>query len=400
MDSPSSLVENFAMSSRVVLTTVVALLGLLALCLPLRRALGDDTAKAKPAETEQPKELTPKSVTLQEKEITVGKALAELAKQTGNQVEDRRQSKDKDTANIKLDLKNVTFWQALDTIAKEADARVSLYERDGKLALLDGPHQVLPVSYSGLFRVTVKRIDLNHLLESDTRTCVIYLEVAWEPRFQPLFMETRPDSLVVQDDKGRALETPEGGKGLAGVAKRLAADIQVRLPAPKRSAAHLGLFKGKLAAMGASKMLTFTFDKLAKVEKATEARKETQGGVTVHLRELRPEGQGDDQIWTIGFLLEYPADGPKFESFQSWLGNNEIYLEKEKNGIKQRFPPNLGEESGDQSENKALVRYRFGDEPEKNLVLGKISDWKLVYRTPGKISEVPIPFEFKDLPLP
>jgi hypothetical protein len=31
---------------------------------------------------------------------------------------------------------------------------------------------------------------------------------------------------------------------------------------------------------------------------------------------------------------------------------------------------------------------------------GKISDWKLVYRTPGRIVEVPVPFEFKGLDLP
>jgi hypothetical protein len=49
---------------------------------------------------------------------------------------------------------------------------------------------------------------------------------------------------------------------------------------------------------------------------------------------------------------------------------------------------------------KAIIRYRFGDEPDKKLILGKFSDWKLVYRTPGKIASVPIPFEFKNLELP
>ena len=103
-----------------------------------------------------------------------------------------------------------------------------------------------------------------------------------------------------------------------------------------------------------------------------------------------------------GLMLEYPADGPKFESFQSWLLSNEIYLEKEVDGVLQRFPKNFGEEigGGDDEDNKAFARYRFGDQPEKSLVLGKISDWKLVYRTPGKIAEVPLTFEFKDLPLP
>ena len=139
-----------------------------------------------------------------------------------------------------------------------------------------------------------------------------------------------------------------------------------------------------------------------KIEKKEQARKEIVKGVTVHLRELFPEQEGEEPIWRVGLLLEYPADGPKFESFQSFVVRNEIYFEKEKDGVLQRFPYNLNLETpgNDESDNRAFVRYRFGDQPEKNLVLGKISDWKLVYKTPGRIMEVPIPFEFKDLPLP
>jgi hypothetical protein len=347
-----------------------------------------------------PKELAPKLFTLQGKDLEMAKVLVALGKQTGNAVEDRRASKE--GTKLKIDLKNVTFWQALDAIAKEADAKVSLYERDGKLALVDGPYLAMPVSYAGLFRVAIKRLDISHILEMDAHTCVITLEVAWEPRFQPLLMETQPDSMEIRDDKGRTIDVPEGGKGKGAVGHRNVGEVQVRIPAPQRTANNLAIFKGKLSAVGPTEMVTFTFDKLDKIQKREQARKLTQKGVTVHLRELRPEQDGEEQIWMAGLMLEYPADGPKFESFQSWLLSNEIYLEKEVDGVLQRFPKNLGEEigGGDDEDNKAVVRYRFGDQPEKNLVLGKISDWKLVYRTPGKIAEVPIPFEFKDLPLP
>ena len=148
-------------------------------------------------------------------------------------------------------------------------------------------------------------------------------------------------------------------------------------------------------------MLTFTFDNLSKIEKKDQMKKQTHNGVTVQLRELRPDQESEDPIWMAGLLLEYPADGPKFESFQSWLVNNECYLEKEVDGVRVRFPNSATEvETGDDSENKAGVRHRFIDQADKNQVLGKISDWKLVYRTPGKMTEVPVPFEFKDVPLP
>ena len=66
----------------------------------------------------------------------------------------------------------------------------------------------------------------------------------------------------------------------------------------------------------------------------------------------------------------------------------------------QVIPVNGGYETDEVSENQAVIRYRFTDEPEKNLLLGKPSDWKLIYRTPGRIHELPVPFEFKELPLP
>jgi hypothetical protein len=401
MNHSTSLFGSLAMRSRFLLLGGLFLFGIMTLvCTSSSQVLGDDNPKGKKKSGPAlPTELDPKLFTLQGKEILLSNALAELEKQTGNHVDDRRASKD-EALKIKLDLQKVTFWQALDAIAKEADAKVSVFERDGKISLADGPHIALPVSHSGLFRVTAKRINTYRALDTDSHLMDIFLEVAWEPRFQPLLMETRPESMEAQDDKGRNLEIPDEGKQPAAVNEKKATEVQIRLPAAQRSAGKLTSFKGKLAAMGPSKTLTYTFDKLTPVEKKEDAKKLTQDGVTVQIRQLKTEGEAEDQTWTIAILLEYPGDGPKFESFQSWVVNNAIYLEKEKDGVKQQFPRNLGYEVDEQSDNKALIIYRFGDDPANNLVLGKLADWKLVYKTPGKIAEIPIPFEFKDLPLP
>src|SRR5439155_12723320 len=115
---------------------------------PARPARGDDKAKGKQPEADSAKDLEPRPFTMQGKDIELKTALAELIKQTGNTVMDGRS--EKGDTKIKLDLKKVTFWQALDAIAKEADARVT-FERGGKVALGDGPHLALPVSYSGLY---------------------------------------------------------------------------------------------------------------------------------------------------------------------------------------------------------------------------------------------------------
>jgi hypothetical protein len=348
-----------------------------------------------------PKELRPRLITLKEKDIPLSNALAELFKQTGNEVEDRR--KDKDDPRLKLELNKATFWQALDTIAKEADAKVDFYQqRDGKIALVDGPHIALPVSYNGLFRVGIKKLAVTRDLDPEAHYCTVTLEATWEPRFTPFLLETQPDSLEVTDDKGNALPLPDNlPKGQAAISRRNAMEVDMRVPAPKRTSQQFGLLKGNLSVVGPTKMLDFTFNKLGKIEKLAEALKETKEGVTVRLRKFQMEGTPGDEIWTAEVRLEYPADGPKFESFQSWMVNNEMHLEKtNKDGATQRFPVNGGYETDEISENQAVMRYRFTDEPEKNLLLGKPSDWKLIYRTPGRLVEMPVPFEFKDLPLP
>ena len=354
----------------------------------------------KPPAGDSPKELAPKTVTLQGKDVPMKAALTALFKQTGNRVADRRQMK-ADT-RLKLNLEKAGFWQALDAIAREADARISLFEQDGALALVDGPYRELPVSVNGLFRTTVKRIDLTHVLEADAHYATLLLEVAWESRFRPFFVETKPESLTVEDDKKNALPINDEGKGQAPVESPNAMELRVRIPAPRRSAQALGLFKGTLAATGAGKMLDFTFDDLARAAKPgkkAQPVKQTKDGVSVHLRRFIVEDDGD-KLWTIEVMLEYPAAGPKFESFQSWFIHNDIYLLKEKDGLEIKFPNNAGLETDDASDTKAIIRYRFADEPDKKLLLGQPGDWKLVYRTPGKFVEAPVVFEFKDVPLP
>lgn len=339
-----------------------------------------------------------KKVTIQEKEIELSKALAEITKQTGNDVVDRRQGKD--DVKIRLDLKGVTFWQALDAVAKAADANVAVFERDMKVALTDGPFQALPTSYDGMFRIRIKRIQIAHNLETDGKQALFTMEIAWEPRFQPLFIEGQADDLYIEDDKGRTVELPEPNRGQASTSKRNAVEVIVRTNAPQRTANSLKLLKGKLMVTGPSEVLSFTWDKLAKIDKKADYQKKTNKGVSVTLRELRQEGAAGDQVWTVGLFLEYPPDGPKFESFQSWIVNNEIHFVREKDGLKQQMPPNLGYETDDQSDTKALIRYRFGDEPDRKVFLGKFADWSLVYKTPGRVVEVPVNFEFKGLSLP
>lgn len=354
-----------------------------------RLAMVRNTLKAAEAQ----KNIQPRLCTIQNQAIALSKALEELTKQTDIKVEDGRQNA-ADDPKLKLALNKATFWEALDAIAREADLQVNLFQKEGAPALMDGPHRDVPTSYSGIFRIRATRISADRILEAGDQGhfLTVTLELAWEPRFRPLFLESKPDSFDIQDDKGVSLKIPEQGSGRTPLAAHMVYHIPIRMEAPKRSANKLNLFKGSISVLGPGKMLLFSFDKLSKLEKGKTGPSQTQDGVTVQLRDFDIEGEKNDQRWTVGLTLEYPADSPDFESFEQWLVNNEAHMERLDKS--KEIMKHAGYES-DVREKKAVVRYYFAEDN-----MGKPEDWKLIYRTPGQILRLPIQFEFKDLELP
>ena len=339
----------------------------------------------------QKRDLTPKLVTIED-ELTVSKALEELEKQTGIKVEDRREGTD---SKIKLKLNKVTFWQALDAIAREADGRVDYY-RGGVIALGPRPDGYTnpPVSYDGIFRTTIREIIARRLLDTENSVYMATVEVAWEPRFRPFRLDFNPADLIVEDDKKVKVELPEAEKEPLAVTSKVFVRFQVPLGALQRSSQKLGLLKGNLKFIGPTRMDSFVFDKTLAEMKKDGLREMSQEGVTVKVANLELE----KSHWTLVMGLEYPADGPQFESFESWLIFNELAL-KSKDGEK-TFPNNGGYVIQGTAGNRATVEYHFVDSTKNNLVRGDPGDWKPVYKVPGLIVEVPTTFEFKDVPLP
>jgi hypothetical protein len=252
-----------------------------------------------------------------------------------------------------------------------------------------------PVSYNGIFRSTVRRITAIRDLESEISAYTATIEVAWEPRFRPFRVDWTPADLTVQDDKGNKVALDEGEKQPLGVSHPLFVRFDVPLGNIQRAAPKLKLLKGNLKFIGPTRMDTFTFDKtLADMQKDPKAREISQEGVTVKVSNMELA----KDHWTLVMSLEYPADGPQFESFESWLIYNEISLKK-KDG-EGTFPNNGGYVIEGTAGNRATIEYHFVDSSKDNLTRGKPEDWKPVYKTPGLIVEVPSSFEFKDVPLP
>jgi hypothetical protein len=352
------------------------------------KATGDQRKRLEPVIATL-NDVAPRTVTLQKKTITLRAALTEVKKQTGIEVVDLR--REKTDPELSLDLAGATFWRALDTIAAQAKVVVSVYEGDGQVTLVDGVYRGYPVSYSGIFRTTLKRITVTHDFDSGNRFCTVVLETAWEPRFQPLYLDQGSGTVSFMND-GKRESVLQPGKGSTSVHGRTSLEFSLRLPAPERSVAKLDMIQGDLGVITPSKMLTFTFDKLSRIEKAKEVQTQTQDGVTARLFKLLP----DEDRWRVQLLLTYPRVGPRFESYQSWLVNNEISLEK-KRGTSRERPVRGGVRINRGTYPRADILYYFSN---KNGRLKKPGDWKLVYRAPGRIVTVPLRYEFKDIPMP
>ena len=154
--------------------------------------------------------------------------------------------------------------------------------------------------------------------------------------------------------------------------------------------------EGRFELTGAGKMLTFAFPKL--IVAATDndlGQRQSADGVQVSLAHFKTASKR----WSVQVTIDNPSGNPVFESYQSWLGNNRIALEKGVGPDRKIWLPQPGDELIEkETASQARLLYSFRIPPKYNP--GAPADWTLVYRTPGPIVTIGVPFVFKDLPLP
>lgn len=337
---------------------------------------------AEPAPTPRPK-----TVTLTATDEPLSKVLAQLTKQTGIAVEDRRSAAD---TPVSVALKDMPFWEALDAIAARAEARVYLHSRDGRIALVKRDPKAPPpqVSYAGPFRTSLKRTHAVRDLETGSVQYMATFETVWEPSLQPFFLDTYPRGMVVTVD-GKKAPVPEAGQALSPVDNRSSLVFDVPLPAQDRDVKKLSRLEGKLTAVVPTEMLTFDFGPLDKLAQGPVAAK-TEKGVSCQIKKVAL----DNDVWRVQLEVEYPKSDVKFESFQSWVVNNELAL-VDKDGRRYPSTSYYQENAGTRT---ALLTYNFEDKGA--LKRGRATDYKLAYRTPGGIIEMPVPFSFQGVDLP
>lgn len=339
--------------------------------------------------------LAPRTATI--KAMTLQGALKELQTQTGNQVHDRRANRT--DPMLALSRGNGPFWPLLDTIGQSTGIGFTPYGPDGTVALVDAPYRAVPIAYSGLFRLALKRIALSHDFESMTHSCHVTLDVAWEPHFRPFYLDTGTlTATYAPDAKGKTRTEKVSQRGQQPIAGRGATELEVRFPAPERTSPRIDRLEGSLSVLGPTRMLDFSFDRLAPLTVDQRPREAMQDGVKVSLTRV----VAGRERWSFDVLIENPPGGPVLESYQSWLDNNRLALVHEANGKRLVWTsdPNEEQQLGQVTARRAAVRYHFPIESGKRLPMGGLSAWSLHYRTPARLVQLAVPFTFRDVPLP
>jgi hypothetical protein len=335
----------------------------------------------------RPDDATPARVTIQGKGIRLSDALQQIQKQTGNSISDLREQQGAEASNptIDLDLKDVSFYEALDDVARKAEVSISAFTGDGSVGITaDKPPAKSLVQYVGAFRVNLRDFSLRRDYGAEKSTANAAFEVAWEPRLRPMMLALKADQLVVKDDQGRDVK-PEVMAESTDVVLRPenpVAEVNINLDAPERSASKLATITVKADVTLPAGVKTFRFPSLAEQNVVLK-----QDDVTVTLQQT----EVDEQVWKVDLVLSYPGEGPAFESYRQGLFNNRLWLERADGS---RFEHNGGFSNTGSDGGKLGFEYLFVDVP------GKPSDYRFVYETPSRVITTPLEFTFKDVPLP
>ena len=333
-------------------------------------------------------------VTLSAKSITLSDAVAEIQRQTGNQIVDLREDFGQEVTNPEFaaEWKDKPFWEVMDELAAKTGVTYYLHTGEARLGLMMRPPSSAPVAYAGALRIAATRFVRTIDYENKLKQSVMQIEVAWEPRLRPIQFEQKADELEALDDQDRkiapettdrpAAADEEPGTMMAPVdGKMIRTDLALRFEPLEAGAEKFKLLKGKMSVLVPTDFQTFEFSGLAQAKNA----KKKSGSVTVTLEQFKELEEG---LWGADLLLEFDAKGEAFESYETWFYDNEIFLQKA-DGT--RFAQNGGTTLTQTDEGHVGIQYRFVDAP------GKIADYKLVYKSPSTIVRDSVVYEFKDL---
>ena len=210
----------------------------------------------------------------------MSEALQQLQKQSGNAITDMREQLGAEVTNpsLDLDLKDKTFFEALDEIVRQAQVGTSFFTGDGSIGITEVRRPMDPPAHGShrcrqaldpVQRTVSHRTATNEPCRATSRpappVAQVRLEAAWEPRLRPMLLALKADQLKVRDDQNKEVK-PQVAMATDEVVVRPenpVAEINLNLEAPERTAKKIGSLQVKADVTIPAGILLFKFPSLA-----------------------------------------------------------------------------------------------------------------------------------------
>ncbi len=322
-------------------------------------------------------------------EMPLAEALAAIQEQTGNKIVFRHPfGEDEAGPKVKVDFDNVPFWEALDRVLDQAKLGVYPFGEEMGIQIVPRPCRQVPraelAAYRGPFRFEPVSIRAEKDLRCpDNESLHLILEVSWEPRLEPVTIQQRMADIEAVDEYGESLpvQSPEAVSEMAVNPDSTSLQIEILLKLPPRAVKRIERLKGTLKTLLPSKVETFRFEDLEQAENV-ERR---VAGVTVQLERVRK----NRATWETLVRVRFDEAGDALQSHLNWIDDNEVYLEDAQGKL---VSPGMFTTTG-RTESEVGMAYYFPVE-------GPLTDYTLVYKTPGLILLKEIEYELEGIELP
>jgi hypothetical protein len=338
-----------------------------------------------------------KTVKLDDPNGNLARIVAAITKQTGVPVTYPESAKAEGCDAI---FNGTPFWDALEAVADRTGHRIALHEHGRKIALEPRGKCREVSSVSGPFRVVSRQAVARYNFELGQTSYEVQVDAHWEPRFPVFRIDVQPNITKATDDRGQVLAAPVVKSRTHPGAGAFVHPMTVRLTGLTRESRKVAVLAGDFGVTASPEMLPFQFASLTakgaagKLPEAVTAR--VKGQVTATLNRFALDK--DTDTWEGEVEATYPADQPRFESFEAewWLAENQLQLI----GPNRTFLPDSYEYDVRDGGRRVVAVYRFKADAVRELKNPAAKGWSLVYQTPAPLVEFRVPFELNDIPLP
>ncbi|TWT47655.1 hypothetical protein [Botrimarina hoheduenensis] len=341
-------------------------------------------------------------VTLNAEKMPLAQVLRAVGEQTGNQLaESSGRNSPRMLNRVTLRLENEPFWPAIDKIMDAARTNIYPYGGGSELSVVQREDSQSDrfgrAAYSGPFRFETLRVVATRGVRTPTEASLdVDIEIAWEPRLQPIALSQPMDEVRVVAKSGAPLSVrqPERSIDVEVTPGTQAIEITLPLILPSRSAVAIASLRGKIDALVPGRQADFRFEAVGATDRPI---RQQQGDATVSLERFKRNGP----VWELHMRLKMDQAGDAFASHRGWVFQNLSYL-TDADGARIEH---AGFETILQSANEVGLVYLFdlsdlealsaaGDPPSDPRRL----TW--VYRTPVSIVSLPVEYQLGEVLLP